>query len=491
MSAVPHDSARRAREVVVDTRPLWIILLTRGRRIGLLLLGPVLYWGVLNLAPPEGLTPSGQGALAVFVLCVFFWVFDVLPLMITSLLAIILIPLSGVMTAPQAYALFGNEAVFFILGAFILAAGLMRSGLSTRIALLMLSRFGTTPRLLLISILVLNAIMSFMMSEHAVAAMNFPIVLEIAAVLNLSPRRSRYGKALFLSMAWGTTVGGVATLLGGGRAPLALAILREATGTSFSFLEWSVAILPLVLVLLVVCHLVITLFYPIDIESVQTADDVLRRKSLALGRMRYKERTMGVVMIATFAAWVVGGEEFGLATIALAAVVLLFVLRVVNWREIEGYVNWGVILMYGGAICLGAAMNKSGAAAWMAHMTVSRWATGGVSVVLITSFMSIFLTEAMSNSAVVALLMPVSLGIAEEFGMNPRVMALVVAVPAGLAYTLPIGTPANAIAYSSGHLTIRDLAVPGVILTILSWLLFNLMANWYWPLLGISFEGHP
>jgi len=82
--------------------------------------------------------------------------------------------------------------------------------------------------------------------------------------------------------------------------------------------------------------------------------------------------------------------------------------------------------------------------------------------------------------------MPVSLGIAHQFGMDPRVMALVVAVPAGLAYALPIGTPANAIAYSSGHLSMRDMAIPGAILALTSWLMFNLVANWYWPLLGIS-----
>ena len=476
-------------EIVVDTRPLWIILLSRSRHMAFLLAGPVLYWWILSAPPAEGLSAEGQKALAVFALCVFYWVFDVLPLMITSLLAIILIPLSGVMTAPQAYALFGNEAVFFILGAFILAACMMKSGLSTRIALAILRRFGTTPRTLLISILLLNAAMSFMMSEHAVAAMNFPIVLEIASVLGLSPRRSTYGKALFLAMAWGTTIGGVATLLGGGRAPLALGILKEATGQSFSFVQWSAAILPLVAVLLVVCYAVIVTFFPIDISSVQSADDVLRERSLKMGRLRHDERSIGGVMMLTFATWVILGEEFGLANIALGAVVLLFVLRLVSWKEVEGYVNWGVILMYGGAICLGAAMNKSGASAWIAKVTISQWATSGLSVVLILSFLAILLTEAMSNSAVVALLMPVSLGIAREFNMDPRIMALVVAVPAGLAYTLPIGTPANAIAYSSGHLSMRDMVVPGAVLTVVSWLMFNALARWYWPLLGLGIGG--
>jgi len=479
--AVPVD-------VVIDTRPLWQMLISRGRRALLLCAGVALYVLIRTMARPEGLSAEGQAALAVFALCVLYWTFDVLPLMITSLLAIVLIPLSGAMPTAQTYALFGNEAVFFILGAFILAACLMKSGLSTRLALVMLSRFGTTPRTLLISVLLLNALMSFVMSEHAVAAMNFPIILEIASVLRLHPRRTRYGKALFLAMAWGTTVGGVATLLGGARAPLAIGMLKEATGQSFSFLQWSVAILPIVPVLCVVCYAVLMLFFPIDITSVQAADDVLHAKRLALGRVRYKERAIGVIICLTIAAWILAGEEFGLASIALAAVVALFAFRLVSWREIEGYVNWGVILMYGGAICLGAAMNKSGAAGWMAQWFIHGFASGGPTVVLILSGLAILLTESMSHSAVVALLMPVSLGIAQQFGMNPRVITLVVAVPAGLAYAMPIGTPANAIAFSSGQLVMRDMVVPGAILVVVSWLLFNALANWYWPLLGLHIQ---
>jgi len=477
--------------IFIDTRPLWRLLLARSQRAVLLLIGVALYVGILDAPTPQGLSWTGQKAMAVFALCVFYWVLDVLPLMVTSVLAIILIPLSGVMPTAQAYALFGNEAVFFILGAFILAACLMRSGLSTRIAIGILQRFGRTPRTLLVTVLGLNALMSFFMSEHAVAAMNFPIIIEIAAVLKLNPKRSQFGKALFLAMAWGTTIGGVATLLGGGRGPLALGILKEATGKSFGFVEWSLAILPLVGGLLLLCYILLRFFFKLDIADVHEADEVLRQKSLALGRMRFRERAIAMVMLLTLGGWILLGEEFGLANVALAGVVALFVFGLVTWHDIEGYVNWGVLLMYGGAICLGAAINKSGAAAWIAEVTISRWAGDGFEVILILSFLGIVLTEAMSNSAVVALLMPVSLGIATQFNMDPRVMALAVAVPAGLGYTLPIGTPANAIAYSSGHLSIRDMVVPGLVLSVSSWLLFNAVANWYWPLLGLSIQGSP
>jgi sodium-dependent dicarboxylate transporter 2/3/5 len=475
----------RDRTVVVDRRPLWVILLGRSRKPVLTAVGALIYWAVISLPLPAGLSPQGQKALGVFALCVFFWVLNVLPLMITSLLAIILLPLSGVMQSSQAYALFGNEAVFFILGAFILAACLMKSGLSTRIALSILHRFGHTPRQLLLTIFLLNVVMAFFMSEHAVAAMNFPIVVEIVSVLGLQRQRSNYARGLFLAMAWGSSIGGIATLLGGARAPLALGILREATGQSFSFLEWTLLAMPLVLVLLVVGYQIILRFFPIDIETVQAADSALNARWLKLGRPSYDEWAIGFVTLATLVAWMIGGEEFGLANIALAAVVVLFVLRVVSWRDIERYVNWGVLLMYGGAIALGAAINKSGAAGWLAHVTISQWASSPVMVVLMTSLVSILLTEAMSHSAVVALLMPVSIGVAHEFGIDPRIMAPIVALPAGLAFTLPIGTPANAIAFSSGYLRIRDLLLPGALLELIAWIGFNVMAYWYWPLLGV------
>ncbi len=472
--------------VVVDTRPLGRLLLERSLRPALLAATALLYWFVVTRPVPEGLSEAGLKTLGIFVVCLVLWVTSALPLMITSLLAIIMLPVTGVMPAKQAFSLFGNEAVFFILGVFILAACLMKSRLSTRIALGMLRRFGHTPRTLLLSIFLLNALMSFFMSEHAVAAMNFPIIVEIVGVLRLQKHRSNYAKALFLAMAWGTTIGGVATLLGGARAPLALGMVKEATGQTFTFVQWALASLPVTIGMLAVGWMVITRFFPIDVGSIRAADALLEEKALALGRMSVKEKAISVVMLATLAGWIVGGEEFGLGNVAIGAVVVLFVLNLVKWEDVESYVSWGILLMYGGAIALGAATNSSGAAQWLSQNTISRWSSTGPVAVAIISALSIVLTELMSNSAVVAMLMPVTLGVAGDFAMDPRIMALVVAVPAGLGFTMPIGTPANAIAYSSGHLSMRDMMVPGAILAFASWAVFNLVARFFWPLLGIS-----
>ena len=478
-------------DVVIDTRPLWRIIVGRAYRPVVLAIGLAAFVALRAMPPIAGLSPAGQSALAVFARCLVYWVTNVLPLMVTSLLAMVLLPTTGVLSAKDTYALFGNEAVFFILGAFILAASLMKCGLSTRIAIAVLRRFGHTPRTLLLSLFLMNAFMAFFMSEHAVAAMTFPITVEIARVLKLERQQSNYGRALFLAMAWGTQIGGIATLLGGGRAPLALGMLRETTGQTYTFAQWTLTAWPIVAVLLVAGWQVIVRFFPIDIASVRDADAVIEEKAIRLGRLSTKERSIGLIMLATLTAWILGGEDFGLATIALAAVVVLFLFDLLSWRDIEQYVNWGVLLMYGGAIALGSALNRSGAAGWIASITVGRWAGSPVAVIAMISALGIVLTEAMSHSAVVALLMPVALGIATQFGIDPRVMAPAVALPSGLAFTLPVGTPGNAIAYSSGYLRLRDMLVPGSMMVVIAWATFNLVAIYYWPLIGVTLAAAP
>src|SRR5206468_9277263 len=133
---------------------------------------------------------------------------------------------------------------------------------------------------------------------------------------------------------------------------LALGMLRESTGETYSFAQWTLTAWPIVVVLLIAGWQVIIRFFPIDISSVRDADVIIEEKALRLGRTSPKERSIGLVMLATLAAWIVGGEEFGLASIALAAVIVLFLLDLITWRDIEQYVNWGVLLLYGVAFAL-------------------------------------------------------------------------------------------------------------------------------------------
>ncbi len=468
----------------LSTRPQWLSFLTEYYRYFIMGSGLILFGWILSLSPPAGLSAAGLKAIAIFALCVVLWVTNVIPLMITSLLAIILFPLMGVLDAKLTYSLFGSKAVFFILGAFILASALIRSGLSSRMALWVLKRFGKSPKSLLLSILLLPAFLSFWMSEHAVAAMMFPIVMEIAESLKLRQGESNYGKSLFIAMAWGCIIGGIATFLGGARAPLAVGILSEATGQSIGFVPWLLATLPVVLILLLAAYLLISKLFPAEIEDISSAKLRLAEKLEWMGQPSRREKALGYLMLITIAFWVIKGEELGLANIALAAVIIAFVFKLMKWKEVEEDVNWGIFLMYGGAICLGFAMDKTGAAAWLAQQTLGQLGSSPPLLLVCLALISLVLTEAISNAAVVALLMPVALGLAHSFSIDPKVITMGLTIPAGLAFSLPMATPATAIAISSGFVGIRDTIRGGVILSLFAWLVFSIVMLTYWPLLG-------
>lgn len=471
----------------IDNRPLWLILLDRTARYqvitGFLILCLVLF----RLTPPTGLSVAGYHAVVLFGAAIFLWVSGLLPIAVTALLSMVMLPLLGIMEAKKTYALFGNEAVFFILGAFILAAAMTGTGLSARLARAMLSRFGRTPTRLALTVFLLSALLSFVMSEHAVAAMMFPVVAEIAAALRLEKGESSYGRLLFMSIAWGCIIGGIATFLGGARAPLAAGMLRENTGLSFSFLEWTTASCMIVSPLLAIGFLLLVRFFPPDLENVDEGLKFLNRKRLDTGKMGYDEMLTALVMGGTIACWIIFGEKAGLAAIAMMGTAILFTFRVVSWQKIEEYVNWGIILMYGGSIALASALEKTGAALWLVGKGLGLFSNSHLAAIAIISLVSILLTECISHAAVVAILMPIGMGLAKSMGIDPKVMTLSIALPAGLAYCLPMGTPATAIAYASGFLKNRDIIIPGIMVMAISWLLFLASVLFIWPLLGLKF----
>ncbi|MGD8627822.1 MAG: DASS family sodium-coupled anion symporter [bacterium] len=441
---------------------------------------------ILVSPPPEGLSQEGQAAISVFAMCFILWTTGALPLSVTSLLAIALLPLFGALDATTAFSLFGNRAVFFILGAFMLAAAMMSSGLSVRVSLLFLRRFEGSPRMLLSGIILSCAFMAMWMPAHAVAALMFPIVLEIALALNLEPRFSNYGKALFLSMAWGCVIGGVLTLLGGARNPLAIALLREKYGLAISFSRWIIAVWPITGILLVVVHLLVFKVFAPEIDDVKQARELIERKVRDLGPISARETKVLVIMLSTILAWIFLGERVGLAPIAILGSSTLFVLGAMSWTDVEKYVNWGVILMYGGAIALAAALQMTGAAKWMVTSLLGSLPLDPFMLIAFVAVVSMILTEAMSNAAVVALVLPIAFELGDTVpGITPMVMVFAVALPAGLAFSLPIGTPPNAIAYSARYHRLRDSLRVGVIMNLTALTTFILVAKYYWKWIGV------
>lgn len=472
--------------VTIDRRNIWVIVGYKLLRLFIFIFLAVSLYYINTLPESAALTASGKNAIAVFFVCLFLWTTNLLPIAVTSILAIVLVPLLEILPRRDAYALFGNEAVFFILGAFILAGAVLHSGLSNRIALTIITRFGSSPKKLLISILSITTVMSLLMSEHAVAAMLFPIVLQITQSLELTPGKSNYGKLLFLSLAWGCVIGGVGTFLGGARVPLAVGILNELTGETISFLQYTIAVFPLVIVLFIFAFFLITKVYPIDIDHVEKAKEDLQKRINVMGKVSFNEYSVGAILLITVFFWVFFGSTLGLATIALTSVVVLFIFRLVRWKEIEDYVSWGVIIMYGGAIVLGTALERSGAASFIADLLLGDKFTSTFALLAALSLLTLVLTEGISNAAVIAILLPVAIGFAPDFGVSATIITFAIAVPAGLAFSLPLSTPANAIAISSNYIKVSDMVRAGVIMSVISWIVFNLLIRFYWPLIGMN-----
>ncbi|MGK7874719.1 MAG: SLC13 family permease [Xenococcaceae cyanobacterium] len=450
------------------------------------LIAAAIYGGILAF-PLPGFDIEAKRALAVFGVTAFLWGTNTLPLAVTGLVVLFLIPVSGALSHETTYAYFGNRAVFFVLGAFILASPIMRSGLSTRLALAVVSRFGYSQNTLIASILSLAAAMSFVISSHAVAAMLFPVVLEVVRAAGAKPG-GRFGLAAFLALAWGAGIGGIATLLGGARAPLALGVLRSTTEGKYdiSFVQWAVWSLPLVLVLLLVAYGLLLLIGQGTAVSLPVAHRFLEAHAKKLGSISTREVGTAVVMLLTILLWIVKGEAWGLDTVAFLGVLLSFVLHLADWREVEEDVNWGIFVMYGSAIALSAVLRDTGAASALAQNLLASWihypALAFVAIVAIV----IFLTEGMSNAAAVAVLMPIALALAAKYNLDPRAMTLGVTIPSGLAFMLPVSTPAIAIVIGSGYVSPFQAFRRGLWLKLIGFLIFLAMAKFYWPLVGLG-----
>ncbi len=440
---------------------------------------------------PEQVRPdlhphAPQRCLAIFVICLALWFTNVIPLAATGLLAIALLSGLKVLPKAEAFGLFGNDAVFFMLGVFLLAAATISTGLSKRVTLLALHRFDRTPQRLVMGVTVSAAFLALWMPEHAVAAMMYPILIEIVTALEL-PRGAPYAKKLFLGLAWGAVIGGVGTFLGGARAPLALEMLHEAHPEStIPFLKWMIAALPVVVIMTALALIVLRRRIPAREQSIRPATRMLRERVRLLGPLSARERRLAVLNVATILAWIVWGHELGLGTIAIGAAVLLFILRIAKWNELQNYVNWGVLFMYGGAVALGRAVTETRAMEYLARQVIDP-SLPPLAIVVLMAACAIVLTEGISNSAAVAVLLPIGYSLGDLIHVGPAMMTLAVTIPAGLAFLLPVGSPPNAISFAAGHYSIRESVAIGWPMSLAGLLvLVAVIVLWWEPVLHVQ-----
>lgn len=438
------------------------------------------------LPPPEGLTPEGFRAIALLCGAITLWVLQPVDLAVTALLGMAAIPVLGILPKDEAFALFGNQAVFFVMGVFILAAVLMHTGLATRAALTLLARFDASPQRLAMAVLLLSIAGCAVLVSHAVAAILFPILLEICRALGLTHGKSSYARRLLLAMAWGTIVGSNLTFLSSVRLGLALGLLaKHDSGGDIGFLQWMAGSFVIVVLMAVAVWAVLAWYHPPEKLEMKPAVELLRRKVQEMGALRRDEYVALFSLVGMLVGMVVWGKSVGFGTIAVLSASVNFVLGRTTFEAVEKYVSWGIVLLFGGAVAMASALEHTGGVEWIAVKVLPAGNMHPLVLIGIVAYLCVIMTEFASNSAVIAALLPICMVLADRIGLPAKTMVYATVIPAGLAFMLPTGTPAMAMVFSSGYLRSRDTFWPGLVLIHLGWACILLVAWLYWPAIGL------
>lgn len=462
----------------------WLMrFLTLTAAVGILACGFV-------FSPPEGLSVEGFRAILLICSAILCWVLQPVDLAVTALLGMAAIPILGIVPAKSSFELFGNQAVFFVLGVFVLAAVLMQSGVATRAALTLLSRFDASPSRLATAVLVMSILGCSVLVSHAVAAILFPILLEICRALGLPHKKSAFARRLMLSMAWGTIVGSNLTFLSSVRVGLALGLLEQHNakihgGEGITFGYWMLGSSVVVAVMGVIVGVVLHFSHPPEPLDMRPAIDLLRKRVDEMGRLSRDE----VVAVASVALMLVGmvlwGQQLGFGTIALVSAGVNFVFGRLGFEAIEKYVSWGIVLLFGGAVAIASALELTGGVTWVVEHVIPGGNLPPLVLLAIVAYFCVIMTEFASNSAVIAAVLPIAMVLADRAHLPARIMVFATVIPAGLAFMLPSGTPAMAMVFSSGYLRSRDTVVPGFLLIHLGWVAMLATAALWWPMIGL------
>lgn len=477
-------------------------------RIGWFLGGACLLT-TLIFPPAGGMDPVQWRVAGVGLLMATWWITEVLPIPVTALLPLALLPLLGTSTMEEAAAPFADPIIFLFLGGFMIAQAMQRWDLHRRLALGIILRTGTAPRRLIGGFMVATAFLSMWVSNTAVAVMMLPIGLSVIAVVGghaaevgkegttAPPVPGTFGVALLLGVAYAASIGGVATLIGTPPNALLAGYMAREHGVEIGFGAWMLVGLPLTLILLPITWLLLTrVLFRIGpgsseggSESDQASADSLQRLWDELGAITTPERRVSVIFTVTALAWIsrplLNNWIPGLtdAGIAVGAAILLFSLPagggrdgpLLNW-EWASRIPWGILLLFGGGLSLAGAISRTGLAAWIGEALTIAAGVPLVILLLLVASVIVFLTELTSNTATAAAFLPILAGLAVALGQDPLLFTVIAALAASCAFMLPVATPPNAVVFGSGAIQMEEMVRAGFLLNLLVIVLTPLVA---------------
>ena len=473
------------------------------KKIGLFL-GPLLFILIRLFLNPDGLSDEANAVLASTLWIAVWWITEAIPIAVTSLLPIILFPLSGALPLAETSSSFGHRYVFLYMGGFILALAIEKWNLHKRIALNIIKLIGTDVKKIILGFMLATAFLSMWISNTATAVMMLPIGIAIIKQMKDSksiPDQENliFGKALMLSIAFSASVGGIATLIGTPPNLVFAGIIQELYGIEISFLKWIIFGLPISIILLTISWIYLT---RVAFKFSQINFDVgmveIKKQLTELGEIRYEEKIVLVVFVITGAAWISRTFFLNLflpslddSMIALMSGISLFLFstrgknndeKIMHWEDAVK-LPWGILLLFGGGLAIAAGFQSSGLASWIAE-NFTQLSGFSLFIILLVVIAAVnFLTEITSNIATTAMLLPILAPTALILGVHPYILMVGATLSASCAFMLPVATPPNAVVFGSNYLKISDMVRVGILMNIISIIIIFTMVYFFLPVL--------
>jgi sodium-dependent dicarboxylate transporter 2/3/5 len=471
------------------------------KKVSFLLLGVALFLVVYfcplwqDAVDPQGkhfiLTKEGKGAIAVFLLAATWWVFEVVPIGVTSLAIGLLQALFLIRSPKAAFNDFMDPSVLFIFGSIVIGAVFTKTGLTRRIAYKMLSIVGEKTSMIYLGCFVLTAALTHIMAHTAVAATMFPLLMAIYALYTDEKAPTKFGKGLFIGMAYVAGAGSIITLLGAARGAVAIGFFKDIANKEVSFFELSYYMFPIgwgMTILLWVFFMTVCKPEKTVIPGLKTRAKRMYRE---LGPWSRKEIlaaaiVAGTILVISLKQFVPAFSRLDKTGIILAGTVLFFIMYILDIDDLEE-IPWNIILLFAGAMSIGFCLWDTGAAEWMAVNWLTLFQNApAIFFILGMAFLIMIMTNFIMNVAAISIALPVALVIAPYLGIGSEVILFSSLVVAGMPFMLLVGAAPNAIAYNSRQFTAGEFLMYGVPASIILMAVTYIAVQFIWPLMGME-----
>lgn len=441
--------------------------------------------------------------MAVAALIISLWISEAMPMPAVALLPLILFPVLNIASIETTASSFSNPIIFLFLGGFLIGLAIEKWSLHRRIALNIVKLTGTSGDRIILGFIISTGLISMWLSNTATTMMMFPIALSVIHVMKENhPQQQRiqnFSLCIMLAIALASNFGGIATLIGTPPNVAYAAYIQKKYNMAVSFFDWMIICMPLSILLLVILYWVMVKWlYPNGMKADAATRQVIRNEVHKLGVFSTSEKRVLIIFVCTAALWItkdlvnkLGWIKLDDTMIALIGAIALFICpaggekkeALLQWDDTKK-MAWGILLLFGGGIALASALEKAGLIEQLGQW-FARFSGNGLLLVFLVTFISLFLSEVMSNVAQVIVFAPVVSALADALNMNPFLLGIPMTLAASCASMMPMGTPPNAIVFASGYIKLNQMTRTGFVMNIISVILITLFS---WFLLPLVFK---